>query len=196
MVCRERPIPIEPVRHHPIPRAGRAADIRNLDVLLLAHQQCDQSCHGRVTQPSTASKRTPLNFRVAHPPVFEGCGLDAASRQPLHRTRISRAGPTTQQLSGESHTACLEVLSVPMVVSPHAACESVRRIRDQNLCCDPCSIASLPDDSLPNDARDCATGGHRPQCRPVSIGRRDMAPHAGNSRRHHRDNLRDPRHLG
>src|SRR6267378_8634256 len=45
-VCRECRIPIEPVRHHLIPREGRGADIRNLDVLLLSHQQYDQSRHG------------------------------------------------------------------------------------------------------------------------------------------------------
>src|SRR5882757_3058815 len=47
MVCRERRTPIEPARHHLIPREGRGADIRNLDVLLLSHQQYDQSRHGR-----------------------------------------------------------------------------------------------------------------------------------------------------
>src|SRR5437016_14450419 len=43
VVCRECHIPIEPVRHHLIPWEGRGADIRNLDVLLLSHQQYDQS---------------------------------------------------------------------------------------------------------------------------------------------------------
>src|SRR6266404_8654976 len=43
VVCRERQIPIEPVRHYLIPREGRGADIRNLDVLLLSHQRYDQS---------------------------------------------------------------------------------------------------------------------------------------------------------
>jgi hypothetical protein len=50
---------------------------------------------------------------------------------------------------GEAHrdNACLEPLSARMVVSPHAACDSVRRNREQNLCCDTCSIAFLPDDA-------------------------------------------------
>src|SRR6266852_3490605 len=43
VVCRECQIPIEPVRHHLIPREGRGADIRNLGMLLLSHQQYDQS---------------------------------------------------------------------------------------------------------------------------------------------------------
>jgi len=46
VVCRECQIPIEPFRHHLIPREGRGADIRNPDVLLLSHQQYDQSRHG------------------------------------------------------------------------------------------------------------------------------------------------------
>src|SRR6266403_4518634 len=41
--CRECQIPIERVRHHLIPREGRGADIRNLDVLLLSHQRYNQS---------------------------------------------------------------------------------------------------------------------------------------------------------
>jgi hypothetical protein len=49
VVCRECQIPIEPVRHRLIPREGRGADIRNLDVLLLSDQQNDQSRHGHET---------------------------------------------------------------------------------------------------------------------------------------------------
>src|SRR5690242_21104675 len=36
-------MPIEPIRHHLIPREGIGADTRNLDVLLLSHRQYDQS---------------------------------------------------------------------------------------------------------------------------------------------------------
>ena len=99
VVCRERQIPIEPVRHCLIPREGRAADIRNLDVLLLSHQQYDQSRHGHATH---SGERPPKCSSIVHVEARRAINSSA---------RVTTTSPTMT----ESPPVCGSVLHDPTI---------------------------------------------------------------------------------
>ena len=112
VVCRERQIPIEPVRHCLIPREGRAADIRNLDVLLLSHQQYDQSRHGHATHsgerpPKCSSMVHSAGLHVRHswemsrPHEARSCRVTCVSPPVLRNNSVPCAHQKTRGCLGE-----------------------------------------------------------------------------------------------